>query len=145
MTHLGNYQLGDHVRLVCECKTSSGVPTEPDSAPTVSVFSPTATIINNKTIPPLDRYNATGVFSYELFLGASTWVPGLFAAGKLWVLYNWVIAGVSGADIDCFDILAGGHANGSVIAMHWLEKPHGNYIVMQLNSGRLIKRRNPSL
>jgi hypothetical protein len=114
--------------------------------PTITVFDDTGTeLISGKTIPAVNKSRYVGQFHYRLFLGSNPHVPlaKAFATGKYYVRHDWVIGGVAGMRLLVFDIVAGGNVSGQVIGMEWFERPHGGYLVMQLDSGQIVAGKNP--
>lgn len=135
----GRYQLGQEVPLGVLCLNAADTPTAPDRAPTMKVWDAAGTRVADLAIPALDRYAVTGLFRHRLFL------DGRFAAGRYTVTYHWNAGSFVGLDADTFEIAAGGHADGSVVAMTWYHRPQAEFIVQQLNSGAIVKGRNPRL
>jgi hypothetical protein len=70
-----------------------------------------------------------------------------FPAGRYRVSYHWTVGGYAGEAEDNFEVAAGGDPAGAVISLCWYERPHANFLIMQLDpaSGRLLFGRNPSL
>lgn len=134
----GNVQLGQEVVLGLQCVNASGVPVRPDSAPVIDVYAP-GHVVAGKKIPIMDKADATGYFQYGLFLDLK------FSEGPAIVTYRYTAGAFEGFEEDTFDIVPGGHPDGSVISLSWFHRPHANFLVAQLTSGKLVKGRNPSL
>lgn len=134
----GRVQLGEHIALGVLCLDASDTPTAPDAAPLLEIFSGTAKVLA-KTIPALDRFGTTGLFQIQQFLDER------FAAGQYKAIYRWDIGSYEGMAEDTFEVVAGGNADGQIIAMHYYKRPHADFIVSQLNSGKLVKGRNPRI
>lgn len=116
----GKVILGSQLRLTVQC-TAAGVPTAPDSAPTLKVYTDTGTLVRSLTVPPQDQTNATGLFGYLLPLNSS------YSTGKHFALWSWVISSTTYTrELDHFEIVAGGHADGMLNAMFYLDRPDGN-------------------
>ena len=136
MSYRGRYQLGQSIPLLLQCVNASGVPTVPDAAPTLEVWSSSAKV-QSLLIPVIDRYQVTGLFTYTLFLDQS------YAAGGYRAVFSWRSGTFRGLTVDHIEVLAGGDGRGAVIAMHYYLRPHARFLVQELNSGLLIKGRNP--
>jgi len=135
----GRYQIGQEVPLSVLTVNASRVPSFPTVAPHFEVFSSSAKLITGKLMPVMDRNGATGLFQALLRLDAR------FSAGRHQAVIHYKVGTYYGQQVLDFDILAGGNASGAVEAMHWLERPHANFVVHQLDSGEIHKGRNPRL
>lgn len=92
-------------------------------------------------MPIEDRYVLTGWFRSTLFLGR------LYATGFYTVVYYYTTNGVTvqGLDTDNFEVVGGGDARGAVIGTYFYDRPEARYIVQGLESGSIIKGRNPTV
>jgi hypothetical protein len=135
----GRYQLGQEVTLGVLCVDAADTPTLPTSAPTVDVYSASSKVISGKAIPIMDRYGATGLFSYRLFLSET------FSVGKYSVVYRYTADGDEGVEVDTFEVIDGGDPSGHPTSMHFYRRPHADFIVTGTDGGKVIKRRNPRL
>jgi len=134
----GRYHIGGEAAMAVLTKDSSGVPTNPDSAPTYSIYNSAGTpIIANRKMPPVEKLQVTGQFGCGQFLGYE------FSEGTYMVLYKWTIGGFNGAEIENIEVLPG-DGGGDNIAMAILRKPHATFVLRQLTSGKLAAGRNPS-
>lgn len=138
MDYRGRYILGDTVPLTCLCVTSAGVPTEPDKAPSVAVWSGSALVLTAR-MPVCERFAQTGYFLYPLRLDA------LFGAGAYRYAATYTISGTAGGVAGSFEVVAGGHPDGAGLSMYYYARPTSSYIVLHVAAGRLIRRRNPRL
>lgn len=146
MSYLSRTQLGKHLGLRCVTLNSSRAAAAPTDCPTITIFdSSFTTVLAAKKIPAVDPGRYTGVFHYWLFVGNNPHVPleQPFAAGRYFVRYDWTISGTTYSKVDTFDVIAGGHQNGAVIAMEAFDRPHSRFMVMQLDNGHLVAGRNP--
>lgn len=134
----GRYSLGQEIPLGVLTVNADGTPTLPTTAPHMDIFSSSAKVLEGKLIPIIDRGGQTGYFQYPLFLGP------LFAAGRYSVIYRYLVGSYLGQVEDVFEVLAGDD-EGAVIAMYWYERPHAAFVVQQLDSGLLVRGRNPRL
>jgi hypothetical protein len=137
----GRYQLGTHVPLAVLTVNGSNVPSAPASCPRLEVRTAAgAVVFGDKPVPVQDRYGAevdATVFAYSLFL------DGRFAAGLYTATYRYTLGSYEGVVVDEFEVVAGGDGDGAVIAMHYFDRPHAKFVVMQLDGGSLVKGRNP--
>lgn len=139
MSYRGRYQIGEYVPLTVWCIDGNGTPTLPDQAPIARVYSDAALVLDVR-MPIRDRYILTGYFQYPLFL------DGRFAAGGHRVVYEYQLSStLYMADLDTFEVTAGGHADGAILSMFWFNRPTADFLLTQVDSGRLVRRRNPRL
>lgn len=134
----GRPQLGDHVFVSVRCENSSGEPANPDEAPVLDVWQ-AGVKAKSLACPRIDHAGVTGLFGYWLFLGAG------LAAGQCQVVWHCRVGSHYQVEIDTFEILPGGDTDGAVLSMIELRRPHANFILHQLDSGRLRKGQNPRL
>ena len=134
----GDVQLGQEVVLGLQCHDTNMVPVVPDSSPVIDVYAP-GHVISAKKIPVMDRSGVKGYFQYGLFLDQK------YTVGQCLVTYRWTTGAYQGYCEDTFMILPGGHPDGSVISLSWYHRPHANFLVAQLTSGKLVKGRNPTI
>lgn len=138
ISHLGRFQLGATVPLYLPCKNSSGALAVPDSPPQWKVFSGT-TLVEAHLMPIEDRYVVTGLFRATLFLGR------LYSTGQYNLVYYYKSSGYYGLETDTFEIVGGGDARGAVISTYFYDRPEARYVVQGLESGSIIKGRNPTV
>ena len=138
--YLGRFQLGATVHLELPCRDLNKQAALPDLPPQYKVFNGT-TVIEAHAMPIIDRYVVTGVFRSTLFLGR------LYATGQYQVVYYYhnTSTGYYGLQYDNFEIVPGGDVRGAVIGTYFYERPEANYIVQGLESGSIIKGRNPTV
>ena len=135
----GRYQLGQEVVLGLVTLESTSLPDVPDYPVHVRIWSG-GTKVLGKFIPIHDRYGTTAFFQYRQFIGAQ------FSAGTYHVNYHYVGSdGHGGIETDHFEVVAGGHADGTIIAMNYYNRPHADFVVTHLDSGKIQQRRNPSV
>ncbi len=134
----GRKFLGEEIRIGCQC-AAGRVPGAPTAAPTYRVYTEAGVNVVNGSLPPTERYITTGLFEYMLPLNAS------FSAGRHFVSYRWTISGTQYAAIDSFQITAGGSTNGMVNSMFFLDRPDGDWITVQTDSGGTKINRGPHI
>lgn len=139
MSYLGTYQLGDLVPVSVWTVDSSGTPAEPDDAPAVLVMDSSGSIVDALAIPIVDRNHVTGFFQYRIPLDAE------YSTGYWTVHVNYAISSTAYADLQTFEILAGGNNEGNGIALHMFKQPSADYVLLQTDHGRLKRLRNPSV
>ena len=146
----GRLQLGQFIHLTVSTVDGSGVPTNPTSAPTITIYdSSDNRIINAKPIAP-QGINRTGLFGIDLMLSCqSTLGVGYgsveFTSGQYVVLYKWTIGGTERRAIDRFEILPGGNCKGAYTALEFYERPQADYLVGATEDGTVETRRGPYL
>jgi hypothetical protein len=140
LSYLGRFQLGATVPLYLGGRSATGALTLPDAPPQAKIFTGT-TFVESKLMPIEDRYVLTGWFRATLFLGR------LYSTGFYTVVYYYSTGGQTalGLESDNFEIVPGGDARGAVIGTYFYDRPEARYIVQGLESGSIIKGRNPTV
>ena len=132
---LGRHQIGTELRIPLLFVDADDEPVAPDSAPTVEIWTGGVKVVSDLMVP-IDREILTGLFGCLLFLRSLD--VGLYQAIKRWTSGSYF-----GVEIDYFEIIPGGHDDGSVIAMYYFDTPTARFLVHQLDSGRLKPGKNP--
>lgn len=138
--YLGAYQLGDRVLLPALNSKLGATPANPVAAPRAVVYAAAGgTPVGIYLLPPPDLTNSTGLFAYAVHLDAR------YAAGDyaVWVCYT--NGSTPTAELHRFTVLAGGHGDGTVIAMYPYHRPQAEFLIQQLDSGQIKRGRNPSV
>lgn len=138
MAYLGGHQLGDVITLLLWSRTLAKVPTAPDAAPSVEVWSGAA-LIQTLSLPAFPGSDGK-MFLYNLFLGDTD-----YAVGKYYLHYEWVIGGTILTKMDVMEIVAGGDSDGTGISMHFTRQTAADYVLLQGRAGRVLRLKNPSL
>lgn len=136
--YLGRFQNGDSVPLRVHCVDSNLDAVNPDNAPDYVVYSDTFSDVASGKMPPKDKDKLAGLFEDSIFLGS-------LDTGFYTVRYSWTELSQEFASIDNFEIISGGDASGAYTAMHFYGPPHADFIVGQLDSDTVDKRRNPKV
>jgi len=132
--------LGVELPIRITCLDADDLPVWPDSAPQMDVWrnSTGTKVISNYKLFPLDRRNLIGVFWLPLFL------TGLVADGYHAIIrYQKASVSLDGVEIRNFEIMPGGNEAGTVISMHYYDRPTGKFLVYQTDGGILFKGKNP--
>ena len=130
--------LGDEIFLGVQCVNASGTPTAPDAAPTMHIATAAGVKVLSKSIPPQDKFNATGWFGYMQPLNSS------FSTGRHFVRYSWAISSTQFVLVDHFEILAGGSTDGQYVSLFYLDRPDGqDYVLGQTDQGTMTVNRGP--
>ena len=135
----GRYQLGQEIPLTVLTVNGSGTPTAPTEAPFYEVHNTSGKVKSGKFMPVLDRFGVTGLFQANVRLDTD------FSPGRYTVVYRWLAGSFQGVEYSSFEVVAGGDADGAVIAAFWYERPHADFLVQQLDSGKLVRGKNPRL
>ncbi len=138
MAFRGRKILGSYVTLSVLCRDGVGDPLPPDEAPLASIYGDAGHITTFR-IPPCERAIIPGYFQYGLFLGPS------YSVGVYSVVYSWHFTTDYYGEVDTFTVIPSGNHDGSVISMHYYERPGARFLVQQLDSGKLIVAKNPHL
>lgn len=109
----------------------------PTDTPQMKIWDSAGSRVTAKDMPLLDRITQVGLFHYPLYLGSG------YSAGQYRVTYYATVGSYEYLGEDGFEIIAGGHQDGAVVGMYFYFRPHANFIVEQLASGKIIKGRNP--
>lgn len=137
--HVGRYEIGTKVPLTLWCRDNVGTPTMPDANPLATVWSETDKIADFK-MPVHDPYRMDGLFKHGLYLGLGAYEPGRYR-----VLYHYIIGGNFYMGVDEFDVVAGGSDDGTGISMFFYRQPKSDFVLIQSEGGRLLRKRNPQL
>lgn len=136
--YLGGYQIGGIVPLLVWTRDANGTPTVPDTAPLATIWRGTLKIEDLRlSVAPS---GLTGLFLYPLFLGDTD-----YATGKHFVAYEYELSGNKMTGEACFEIADGGHFDGQGLSIHFLRQPGGDFVLQQTRSGRVLRRKNPSV
>ena len=136
---LGHYQLGDLLPISVWTLGASGTPTEPDDVPLIQILDSDGLAVLARTLPVVDSANVTGFFQYRMNLDQ------LFSAGYYSILATYIISSTNYAQVNEFEIVAGGNAEGNGIAMHFFNQPAADYVLLQADRGTLKRLRNPTI
>ena len=140
MAWLGEYFLGEWVHIPVVCKDASDDEAAPDAAPTLTIYKADDTpIVDGVTMPPLAEGELDSLFSLEVQLDSD------FSAGRYIALVEYAVSASNKAEVHFFRVMAGGHASGAYVALHYYPRPHARYLVGQLDNGTLEFRRGPKL
>lgn len=139
--YLGRYFLGQTVHIVVQTRDVNGTPTVSENPPYIDFRSDSGQVLQVQ-MPVHDRYSVTGLFVYPLRLNSS------FSAGRYSATAFYRVTGGNnyhGIEIDYFEIVAGGDADGAIITQHYWARPEAKYIIQQTESGNTNLKRNPSV
>lgn len=139
--YLGRIQLGAELPISCLTVDANSLPTAPDAPPALKIWSGT-TLILSAQMPVNDRFGTSTVctfFLYPLFLG------GQYATGTYDVNLSWKIGSFVGVEDAKFDVVAGGHADGAIVAMTLYRRPEADFVVWQTTGGKLQRGRGPKV
>ena len=140
MGWLGRFQTGQTVPLYLECRNSSKQPVLPDRPPQYKVFAAGSTSpVEAHLMPIEDRYTVTGLFRSTQFLGR------LYSTGMYQVCYYYNLSGTPVIETDNFEIVPGGGNLGSVVSTYFYSRPEADYIIQGIESGEILKGRNPTV
>lgn len=141
MAYFGRLQQGMELIIVLQCTDDYGTPEDPSALPWVQIYRDAATpeLLTSKQMPAEARRVEDGIFRLSLFLDT------LYSTeGRYLVLMKWLDSnGVAHVRTGSFHLLPGGNPDGAVISMYSLIRQDATYLLMQCDSGRLIRKRNP--
>lgn len=138
--YLGRFQRGQELVVVARCLTALE-PDDPTAAPVLTIY--------RGASPPVQAYQAVmaadqrgveeGAFRLAVFLGQA-----FVGTGRHLVVVRYPDGGgTARVGVGSFHLTPGGSADGAVIALHPVERPNARFLVQQLDSGRLLRGRNP--
>lgn len=136
---LGHYQLGSLLPVRVWCRTSAGVPTEPDAAPLVQIHDDDGDLVYAASLPIVDRGRVTGYFFDTLNLDQR------FEAGRYSVLVTYALSSTRRGELSTFEILPGGDPAGAGISMCYVRQDAADYVLLQNDAGTLAKLKNPEV
>lgn len=135
----GRFIQGERVPLSVWTRNASRTPVLPDAAP-IALISRSGSPIQSLRLPIRDRYQVVGFFQIPLLLGT------LYPAGQYRVVYQWLIGGNPYSELASFEVVGtAGHPDGAGLSMLWYARPTSDFVLVQCESGRIIRRRNPRL
>ena len=135
--YLGQHQQGTELPIVVQCD-SAGVPAWPLLAPTLSIDGVAGRVLG-RDLGAAQQGVVPGTFRVSQLLGAAFSLAGLY---NVTVRYTDA-AGQGRLLIGSFNVLAGGSPDGAVIAIRSVNRPAGQYLLWQTDSGRLVRGLNP--
>jgi hypothetical protein len=138
----GFSQLGDRVVITVLATDADGAVSLPAAAPWVSLYhdSDSGAPRFSTQLPPVDPVKSPGLFARALHLD-QRFPTGYYSALAFWLDGS----GNARVQRDSFVILPGGHGDGAVIGMYFYTRPHANFLVQHLDSGKLVRGRNPAV
>lgn len=131
---LGQFFLGQFVRVPYAAASNTGVPSQPAAAPIIAFYGEDGTKILAGRMPPLDPIAAVGLFSFTQQLDEQFEDEGHFVAH---------VTDGSYSEVHRFQILPGGNAGGAVISQRFYSRPEADFIVGKLDSDKRFIARNP--
>lgn len=141
VVYFGRAQQGDELILSLQCHDANLLPEDPQSPPYVQIYldGEPPELLESLPMPSDMRRVEDGLFRLNLPLDT------LYSTeGRYLVVLKWLDSdGVSHTETGSFHLLPGGSADGSVIGMCSLIRQAGAYLILQCDSGRLIRKLNP--
>lgn len=138
MRYAGSQPLGGRVHLGVACAAGQTA-AAPDAAPVAVVRNSAGSVVASYTLPPADPAVARGLFARAVHLDRR------YAVGTYTAEVSYAVGGAPRLDALAFEVTAGGHPDGAVVAGFHYHRPHAEFQVLQLDSGKLFKGRNPYL
>jgi len=140
--YFGRKPLGTEIPLYVQCTSTAGAPTAPDAAPTMKIYAQGGgSPVVSKSLPPLERYTATGLFRYMQMLTSA------FSAGLYYVRFDYQTSGTAKSAQGTFEVTAGGDANGMVNSAFFLDRPGSgqDWILFTTDGGQVSLNRGPNV
>lgn len=137
----GRLQQGEELLLSLQCADASGTPADPAVDPVVTIYrdaSGSLTFVESVKLAGCERGVVDGLFRKPHFLGS------LYSnAGRYLLVYRWQIGANAFTGVGSFFLLPGGSGDGAAIAMSFVSRPDANHLLVQTDSGQLVRGRNP--
>lgn len=138
MQYLGRYMLGDYVPVVVRTHAGDHIPAAPTAAPIAATYDTSSKVENLGKIALVDPSATTGLFLKRIKLDST------YSTGPHTVLVTYVISGSTYSQEFSFEIIAGGDADGNIIASEEFQRPEAvNLIHQRDGSGDVVSGRNP--
>jgi hypothetical protein len=77
--------------------------------------------------------------------GRRVLLDGQYALGTFLLRTSWSVAGNDLLDIQQIEVVGGGDSGGGIISLYSFERPGTNFLIAQLQAGRLVQGTNPRL
>ena len=142
MAYLGKHPHGSAVLLAVACVDPDGVPTVPDAAPTVAVYTKTGNGGTANTMVAAHKdIDSSGAFRGLFKL---RW-RGTLGTGPHSAIYSWVIGGVTYHKVDTLQRVysGGGSSSGTVLAMAAVPQHGLKAVQYDTEDGVIWHGRNP--
>lgn len=144
-THfIGTYQVGDRLPLTLQAVAPSIGAGSPLAVSLVTsmvakTYNSAGTLKATVNIPIKDRHKETSFFQDSHLLDATN-----YSVGRYNIVYQVTGAGTVFQTSECFDVVAGGDGDGQVISMANVQRPEGQHVLYETESGDLNAGRKPS-
>lgn len=136
--YLGRQPLGQEAAFSVTAAGVDGIPAWPSDPPFIDVWRGATLILSGLQMAKIDT-SVVGRFRINLFLDRR------FSVGQYRTILRWKVGSHRGVRIDHWEIVAGGHVDGAVIGMAYHEMPFASFLVQQLDSGNLVRGKNPKV
>lgn len=132
----GRFRAGEFVPIPVHTR-EAGTPYAPPAAPVAMIYDDSGAKLAAFKIPPVDKGAQTGMFCGLLRLSA-TYPVGLYR-----VAINFVANSVVKMSVGHFEVVDGGHVDGSIISSYFYQRPHASFLVHRLDSEQRLISKNP--
>lgn len=129
-------QLGTYLDIYLQTTDANRVATMPDYVPWLKIWQGSTLVLAHE-MPLVDKDIQVGLFCERLFLGAG------FTTGQYAVQMSYQVAHNASIESRTFAIIPGGHADGSVMGIYWYHRPHADFLVYQLEAGKIARGKEP--
>ncbi len=134
--YLGRHQLGTYLDVWLQTTDANDSPVMPDQVPHLKLWS-SSSLVTAEEMPLWDKTIQVGVFRTQLYLSSA------YAAGLYEISVYYRSGAKYGMEQHTFEVIAGGDADGQVLGMYFYHRPQADYIVYQVESGQILKGKNP--
>lgn len=139
--YLGRQQLGTWLDVYLPCVNASRTPTMPDAVPTIKITRDSdSAVVYNGLMPVVEKTGSTlGLFCARLLLGSG------FSVGLHSVRLVYVRSGLAVIEDRKFEIMPAGNSAGQALSMYYFHHPSAEHVVYQLESGEILRGKNPRI
>jgi hypothetical protein len=129
MSYLGRMRQGS----LCHFAVFTGPVGLLDSEPVASFYADDGTLAAQVPATRLDG----------VAFRVQTRIDERFGVGRFRLEVRWSVRGQEYAELDYLEVVAGGDAAGTVIALDCRDRPEATYLLAQTDSGLVFQGRNP--
>lgn len=138
---LGRYAVGSFVPLACVPRSANNAPGTPSSCPVAEIYNASGTQVGSDVSLVVHDVYGTGTATYHRFQRLFR-LTSSYSAGRYMILYKWTISGTQYVLCQNFDVYSG-EADGQIIAMFPVNRPEGQHVHYDTQSGKTLVGKNP--
>lgn len=136
--YLSRQQLGTYLDVFLQVTDAASTPIMPDGVPSIKILKGSV-VVHKGLMPILDKTNQIGLFKSTIFLG------GEFSVGTFSVRMGYAVGGTPFLQTRSFEVMPAGNPLGQVLGMYYLHVPQCDFVVYSVESGSILRGKNPHL